>query len=192
MNHGNILWLRHAEVSENRIYNHVSDKALVTKAGLEAAREQLRSIEIDRPRLIFSSPLQRAVQTADLVSNVFSGPLPQTNAVFSEWRPPRLMVDVPPIEEPWFYDAWRSHRLAYPNSTFDHSESVAAFARRAQLALSLASSAAVDGGTIVVVSHKVLIGAVAAIHGGARGASEIFESAKCTSLSNLDWLWLSS
>ncbi len=68
----------------------------------------------------------------------------------------------------------KEQRARNPDSALPGGESLRAFAERALEAATLAHELATDNGPVLVVSHRLLIGAVAALHHGYRHPADIF------------------
>jgi probable phosphoglycerate mutase len=127
-----------------------------------------------QPSLIVPSPLRRARQTASIVARTFGARVAEPIATFAEWRAPLCVLGRTPAQYPPEYVAWREQRTNDVDSALMGGESLRAFAERAAKASAMAHELATQHGPVLVVSHRLLIGAVVAIHRGHRQPAEIF------------------
>ncbi len=130
------------------------------------------------PSLIVSSPLARAAESAQILSRVLGVELAEPNPVFAEWRPPDCVLGLTAAQYPAAYRAWRQRRATETHTSLAGGESLSAFAERAAMALELALNLRDEHGPLVVVSHKLLIGAVRALIGGTPEPAEMFDDAR--------------
>ncbi|WP_298331073.1 histidine phosphatase family protein [Haloactinopolyspora sp.] len=176
-----VLWLRHGTCDDGlcRPGAHARPHSGLTIGGTveaELAADQLR-VRAWRPSLTVSSPLRRARQTAVLVAARLHSRLAEPIATFIEWRAPRCVLGLTASQYPPEYLAWRGQRAANPDSALPGGESLHAFAERAREAAAIADHLATEHGTVLIVSHRLLIGAVAAHHHGHRRPADVFRRA---------------
>lgn len=136
-------------------------------------------ISADHPPLgrIVTSPLRRARQSAAIISAVVGHSTADPLSVFEEWRAPDCVLGLVPADYPRDYQMWRAVRHRYPTSALPGGESLQGFATRAAEANATAHALAKEHGRLLVVSHRVLIGAVVAATIGIRDPAEIFAHA---------------
>jgi probable phosphoglycerate mutase len=130
-----------------------------------------------KPPLVASSPLRRARQTASIVARVLDTQLAPSAEVFAEWRAPHCVLGRTPADYPPEYLTWRTHRDQQPDSALPGGESLRAFADRTAEAAAVARILAAKHGSVLIVSHRLLIGAVAAAHAGHRDPTVVFRVA---------------
>lgn len=183
MNHmaGVVIWMRHGSCADGHPLSkiaHARFDSPLTPNGIQEAYARAYRLRAACPRPVYvtSSPLPRARHTAEIVADVLSVPLRPAEDTFSEWRAPSCVLGLTPAEYPAEYRAWRQVRLSQPDSALPGGESLAAFARRAKRAIDVAGQAE-DASPLLVVSHRLLIGAVAAIRLGHRNPPAIFTHA---------------
>ncbi|CAM2815348.1 Fructose-2,6-bisphosphatase [Saccharomonospora xinjiangensis] len=87
------------------------------------------------------------------------------------------MLGLTPNQYPPDYITWRQQRADNPDSALPGGESLRAFAERALEVSTIAGDLATEHGPVLIVSHRLLIGAVAALHLGYRHAADIFSYA---------------
>jgi broad specificity phosphatase PhoE len=176
-----VLWMRHGTCDDGlrRPRAHARPDSRLTIAGTVEAQltaGQLRAHRW-RPALVASSPLRRAHHTATIVADVLHTGLTEPAAVFTEWRAPHAVLGLTPSQYPPDYLVWREQRTRNPDSALPGGESLRAFAERATLAASTARDLVAENGPMLIVSHRLLIGAVAALHDGVQHPAEVFRYA---------------
>lgn len=173
-----LLWMRHGTCDDGqyRPGAHARPGSPLTVAGI--AEAELTAHELRRrcwrPTLVVSSPLRRSRQTAAVVAGVLGGRLAEPISAFAEWRAPRCVLSRTSSQYPPDYLAWRKRRAHDPDSALPGGESLRAFAERAAEAATIAHDLATENGTVLIVSHRVFIGAIAALHHGYRHPADIF------------------
>lgn len=177
-----VLWMRHGTCDDGfrRPSAHARPGSPLTVAGTVEAELTARELRKHgwQPALIVPSPLRRARQTAAIVADVLATDLAEPLHVFAEWRAPLCVLGRGPDQYPPDYRAWRERRAADSNSSLPGGESLRAFAERARYATTVAYDLAAQHGLTLVVSHRLLIGAVAALHYGYHHPADIFSYAK--------------
>lgn len=117
----------------------------------------------------------RARESAVVVAAVLGLPEVEPEPLVAEWRAPHCVLGLASDEYPAEYQDWRQHRADDIDSALPGGESLRPFAvRAAEAAMVMAGRA--EGRSILVVSHRVLIGAVAALAQGNRQPAVIFAS----------------
>jgi broad specificity phosphatase PhoE len=183
---GQILWIRHGLCRDGlcRPRAHARPDSPLTIRGilqvLAKARE-LRDRDL-RPNLVLTSPLPRALMSAKILAEVLQSPLAAPTSLFAEWRAPDCVLGVDAESYPSEYREWREQRFRNPETALPGGESLTALMRRARSALSLAQEEAGRHGPTLIVSHRVLIGAIAAVTLGVTSPQETFSAASSFSL----------
>ncbi|MGH4014747.1 MAG: histidine phosphatase family protein [Pseudonocardiaceae bacterium] len=172
------LWMRHGNCDDGlcRPGAHAHPGSPLTIAGTVEAELTARELHKHRwqPALIASSPLRRARQTAAIVAGALGTRLAEPISAFAEWRAPHCVLGLAHSQYPPDYLAWREQRAHNPDSALPGGESLRAFAERAAEAATIAGDLATEHGPVLIVSHRLLIGAVAALHHGYRHPADIF------------------
>jgi probable phosphoglycerate mutase len=114
--------------------------------------------------------------SAEILAALLDVPLATPNPLYAEWRAPDCVLGKEPEEYPFEYQTWRTHRLREPDSTLAGGESLRALYERATAASAILGHAG-EGNTALIVSHRVFIGAVAAITAGASCPQDVFQAA---------------
>jgi broad specificity phosphatase PhoE len=172
------LWMRHGTCDDGlcRPGTHARPGSPLTIAGIVEAELTARELHKHRwhPALIASSPLHRARQSAAIVAELLDCHLADPISAFAEWRAPHCVLGLAPRQYPPDYSAWRNQRAHNPDSALPGGESLRTFAERALEATTIAHDLAIKHGPVLIVSHRLLIGAVAALHHGDRHPADIF------------------
>lgn len=172
------LWMRHGTCDDGlcRPGAHARPGSPLTVAGTVEAESTARELHNHcwHPALIASSPLRRARQTAAIVARASDTRLAEPISAFTEWRAPRCVLGLAPSQYPPDYITWRQQRADNPDSALPGGESLRAFTERALEAATIAGDLATEHGPVLIVSHRLLIGAVAALHDGYRHPADIF------------------
>jgi len=172
------LWMRHGTCDDGlcRPGAHARPGSPLTIAGTVEAELTARELHKHRwqPALIASSPLRRARQTAAIVACASDTRLAEPNSAFAEWRAPRCVLGLAPSQYPPDYITWRQQRADNPDSALPGGESLRAFTERVLEAATIADDLATQHGPVLIVSHRLLIGALAAVHRGYRHPADIF------------------
>jgi probable phosphoglycerate mutase len=176
-----VLWMRHGTCADGlrQPDAHAWPDSPLTIAGARevvSAARRLRDYQW-RASLIVSSPLRRARHTAAIAVLILGVPLARTFAAFTEWRAPHCVLGRTAAEYPPAYQLWRQQRTHVPDGALPGGESLAAFADRARYAATVADDLAARQGPILIVSHRLLIGAIAALHYGHQHPADIFDFA---------------
>lgn len=173
-----ILWMRHGTCGDGlcRPRAHARPDSPLTIGGMVEA--ELTAHELHRqhwlPTLVVPSPLRRAQQTAAVVAHTLGVEPADPVDAFAEWRAPYCVLGRAPEQYPPEYQAWREHRVQQPDLALLGGDSLHAFAERAGEALSFARELAAQHARVLIVSHRLLIGAVAAVSLGYRQPADIF------------------
>lgn len=172
------LWMRHGTCNDGlcRPGAHARPGSPLTIAGTVEGEVTARELHKHRwqPALIGSSPLRRARQTATLVAEMLDCRLADPISAFAEWRAPHCVLGLAPGQYPPDYSAWRNQRAYNPDSALPGGESLRAFAERAHEATTIARDLVIEHGPVLIVSHRLLIGAMAALHRGDHHPTDIF------------------
>lgn len=172
------LWMRHGTCDDGLCHPgaHARPNTPLTIAGVVEAELAARELHKYRwqPALIAFSPLRRARQTAAIVADVLGAKLAEPITAFAEWQAPHCVLGRTASEYPPDYLTWRRERGQDPDSALPGGESLRAFAERAAEAAAIAGDLATESGPVLIVSHRLLIGAVAALHRGYRHPADIF------------------
>lgn len=173
-----VLWMRHGNCTDG-VRNpaaHARPGSRISARGLLEVARSARKLRArrDPPVTLASSPLPRARQSAEIATRVLG--LRQTVIIdtFSEWKAPQCVLGLSPNRYPPEYLAWRQQRGTDTATALAGGESLELFAERAQAAATVANSLAMRRGPLLVVSHRLLIGAIAALESNLRDAAEIF------------------
>lgn len=174
-----ILWMRHGTPCDDGLCRpaaHARPDSPLTIGGIVEA--ELTANELHRhrwqPALIVPSPQRRACQTASVVARALSTGMAQPVTAFAEWQAPYCVLGRTPAQYPPEYQSWRVQRAHDPDSALPGGESLRAFANRAGEALAIAHDIAGQNGSVLIVSHRLLIGVIAALSVGYRQPTEIF------------------
>jgi probable phosphoglycerate mutase len=176
-----VVWMRHGTCDDGlcRPGSHARPGSPLTLAGSIEAELTARRLAERRwkPALVATSPLRRAHLTAAIVARALDTQLASPAAVFVEWQAPHCVLGLAPANYPPEYLAWRNQRDHQPHSALPGGESLRAFADRAIEADAVARVLAAKHGPILIVSHRLLIGAVAALRAGHRDPAVAFRLA---------------
>jgi probable phosphoglycerate mutase len=172
------LWMRHGTCDDGlcRPGAHARPGSPLTIAGTVEAELTARELHHHRwqPALIASSSLRRARQTAAIVADALNTRLAEPISALAEWQAPHCVLGLAPSQYPPDYTTWREQRADNPDSALPGGESLRAFAERAFEAATVAHDLATEHGPVLIVSHRLLIGAVTALHHGHRHPADIF------------------
>ncbi|MET7775092.1 histidine phosphatase family protein [Streptomyces mirabilis] len=164
--------MRHGAYEGHRAGYHAPYDAPLTKEG----REQVsRAIPVPQGIIgIVTSPLPRAAQTAETVSRLSGLPILATSGLLAEWRAPSGVIGRTAADYPPAYVAWRKNRLNDPWTGFEDGESLTSLHERAGRAVAyLTALSNTEGGSLLAVSHKLLMGVLTKLTEG----PQAFESA---------------
>ncbi|MCG5462894.1 phosphoglycerate mutase family protein [Micromonospora sp. MED01] len=175
------LWIRHGTSLDGitRPHAHARPDTPLTARGaaqIAATAHTLRDRGA-RPTIVFTSPHPRATTSAQILAALLGVPLADPNPLYAEWRPPDCVLGKGPDEYPLEYQTWRRDRLRDPDSALAGGESLTALYERAMAAAAVLGPA-VEVNDALIVSHRVLIGAVAAIIAGASRPQDVFQAAR--------------
>lgn len=177
-----VTWMRHGTCADgfHRPDAHARPRSLLTRLGArqaERAAQTLRTSEMT-DGVIASSTLLRARSTARIVSELAGLTLAPADSTFDEWRAPTCVLGRSPTQYPDAYVEWRKRRAKDPRSALPGGESLVEFHGRARRALTAAELLAEADTPVVIVSHRLLIGAIAAISAGADDPVAVFDHAR--------------
>lgn len=177
-----LVWMRHGTcrdgLQEPPVHAH-PDSPLTALGRTEAAVAARRIASAHwRPALVVSSPLPRAIATAALVADQVGSTLGKPDRVFAEWAAPYCVRGLGSAQYPPEYRDWQRRRASDPDSALPGGESLRALHQRAVAADTRARELADSWGSVLVVSHKVLIGSVAALDRGISDPGTMFEIAR--------------
>jgi broad specificity phosphatase PhoE len=182
---GVVLWMRHGTSHDGlrRPGAHARPDTPLADIGHAQALAAAGRLRAAGPALVVSSPLRRARATAELLATALPAPLGLAADDLAEWRAPDCVLGLGPENYPPPYRHWRALRIRQPELALPGGESVAEFARRADRARRDVRRLVEDiGGPLVVVSHRVLIGAVAALDAGMIEPGAVFTAATACAL----------
>jgi broad specificity phosphatase PhoE len=178
-----ITWMRHGTCADGRDQPDAHARPASPLTPLGACQAARAAGEIaGRADAVASSALTRARTTARIVADRSGLTLLPADAVFNEWRAPACVLGRTPAQYPDAYKEWRRHRARNPDDALPGGESLTAFRDRALDALQTAEHLARAHSRLVVVSHRLLIGAIAALRSGTYDAAEVFEAARAFTL----------
>lgn len=176
------LWMRHGTCDDGfrRPEAHARPGSPLTIAGAAEAELAARNLHEHhwQPQLIVSSPLRRARQTASIVAGALDTCLAEPISAFAEWQAPHCVLGRTPSQYPPDYITWREQRANKPDSALTGGESLGAFTQRARDAAAIANALTTENGPVLIVSHRLLIGAVAALQRGHQDPGDIFSYAR--------------
>lgn len=206
-----VLWMRHGTSLDGHRQPtaHARPDTPLADLGRDQTRAAADLLRALRPMLVLSSPLPRARATAELLADALPAPLGPALDDLAEWRAPDCVAGLTPDQYPPAYQQWRAQRTDQPDLALPGGESLTAFTARATRARQIvddiasglahdlaravdgdaAPDAAPDGaGTVLVaVCHRVLIGAVAALHRGICDPGAVFTAATAFRLAPARW-----
>lgn len=176
------VWMRHGTCRDgldDPTIHAQPDSPLTALGRVDAAVAARRLASAGwRPALVVSSPLPRAVATATLVASQLGSTLADPDPVFAEWTAPCCVRGRPPAQYPPEYLDWQRLRISDPDSALPGGESLRALHERAVAAVETARQHADRWGSVLVVSHTVLIGCVVALDRGVPDPGTLFEFAR--------------
>jgi probable phosphoglycerate mutase len=149
--------MRHAAYEGHRPGHHAPPDAPLSAEG----RAQIhRALPLPAEiTAIVTSPLLRARQTADLLSNLTGIPIIDTTPLLAEWRAPSIVIGDTRETYPPEYMAWREQRTANPSLACGDGESLIELHERASRCVDrLLRTAEGQSGAVLAVSHKLLLG----------------------------------
>ncbi|PDP89171.1 histidine phosphatase family protein [Glycomyces fuscus] len=147
--------MRHGHYVGHRPGYHAPDDAELSPRG---RREAVVAARVLPPvAAIVSSPLLRALQTAELLAEHSGFPLLEVIPDLREWRSPTAVQGLPPDEFPEDYAQWRVRRTLAPTSRYGNGESLQELSERAACARAQLSTLVDREGSLLVVSHKLFL-----------------------------------
>ncbi|MFG2407225.1 histidine phosphatase family protein [Streptomyces brevispora] len=151
------IWLmRHGAYEGHRPGHHAPHEAALTVEGRDGVR---RSLPLPNGiTAIVTSPIPRARQTASLISHLTGLPIVATSGLLAEWRAPSIVLGRTAETYPPAYRAWRARRLGDPSLRCEDGESLTDLHTRARLCAALLHHTARRHGTLLAVSHTLLLG----------------------------------
>ncbi|MFI7331540.1 histidine phosphatase family protein [Micromonospora aurantiaca (nom. illeg.)] len=175
------LWIRHGTSLDGitRPHAHARPDAPLTARGaaqIAATAHILRDRGV-RPAMVLTSPHPRAATSAQILAALLGVPLAAPDPLYAEWRAPDCVLGKGPDDYPAEYQTWRTDRLRDPDSALAGGESLTALHERARAAAVVLGHPA-GRNTALIVSHRVLIGAVAAITAGLSRPVDVFQAAR--------------
>ncbi|MFJ2958593.1 histidine phosphatase family protein [Streptomyces sp. NPDC087270] len=158
------IWLmRHAAYEGHHPGHHAPPDASLSAEG----RVQVRRAFPLPPSItaIVTSPLLRASETADLLSQLTGIPVIDTTPLLAEWRAPSMVIGHTPDTYPPEYRAWREHRATNPSLACGDGESLAElYDRASRCAEYLAEVCRGRNGDVLALSHNVLLSALTCLN----------------------------
>jgi broad specificity phosphatase PhoE len=178
-----ILWMRHGTCADgqHRPGAHARPASPLTPLGTCQATRAADGITGNADAIV-SSTLIRARSTARIVADRTRLALLPADPVFDEWHAPECVLGLAPPEYPDDYEDWRRRRDSNPDDALPGGESLTAFRDRALSAIQAAERLERAHGRLVIVSHRLLIGAVTALRSGTRDAADVFQAARAFTL----------
>jgi broad specificity phosphatase PhoE len=181
-----VVWMRHGTCTDGHLdpAAHARPDSPLHPLGVDqviAAATALRAAGW-RPALVVTSPLPRAAASAVAAAAVFGLARVSHDPLLREWAAPTCVLGRGPQDYPADYQAWRVNRLTAVDSALPGGESLRQVRDRAAAARAHVAELADQHGTVLVVSHRVLIGCVAAIHAGSTDPTEVFNRARALPL----------
>lgn len=178
----NLAWMRHGACEDGvrRPDAHARPESRLSPRGRRQAARTAKEL-VDSgitDGVVTSSTLVRARSTAQIVADITGLTLLSPNPLFDEWRAPTCVLGRAPAQYPDAYLSWRLLRSTAPETALPGGESLVDFSRRAGDALTQALLLAEQASFAIVVSHRLLIGAVAALHNGGTAPAKTFEHAR--------------
>jgi probable phosphoglycerate mutase len=175
------LWIRHGTCADGllRPGTHARPNSPLTHYGLREIQRAAQHLDHEDwiPQFVVASPLPRALDTARLLADFLGTPPPVTQPVLTEWRAPDCVLGLSPERYPATYRAWRRQRAQRIEAALPGGESLRAFASRARDAQTLAAELADRHGRVLLVSHRLLIGAIAGLHDRCHEPADLFNFA---------------
>ncbi|WP_017534278.1 histidine phosphatase family protein [Nocardiopsis alba] len=161
--------MRHGHYVGHRPGYHAPDDAELSPRG---RREAIVAARILPPvAAIVSSPLPRALQTAELLAQRSGFPLLEPVPDLREWRSPTAVQGLPPDEFPKDYAQWRLRRTLDPTSRYGDGESLQELNERAARARAQLSTFVDREGTLLVVSHTLFLSLLTSVEPAATAFS---------------------
>ncbi|MEW1545707.1 histidine phosphatase family protein [Streptomyces tsukubensis] len=159
------IWLiRHGAYAGHRPGLHAPLGAALTAEGRQQVRRALPLP--DSITAIVTSPIPRAYQTATLISHLTGLPIIATSGLLAEWRAPSIVLGRTPRTYPPAYRTWRTHRLTAPSSRCEDGESLTDLHTRAHHCATFLHHTAQHHGSILAVSHFLLLGVLTRLQEG--------------------------
>lgn len=149
--------MRHAAYEGHRPGHHAPPDVPLSAEGQAAARLAALRLPEDI-QAIATSPLARAVQTAEIISAATGLPIASILPDLQEWRAPTTVLNREQTDYPPGYRAWKRTRTASPDSFFEDGESLRELHTRAVSVLKALWRLADRHGDLLVVSHKLTLG----------------------------------
>lgn len=188
-----IGWMRHgtSQDGEQRPRAHARPDTELSERGRAEAVATAAQLRAQTPSLIIASPLRRTAITAELLADALGVPLVADVGEIVEWRAPDCVLGVAPEEYPPQYRHWRENREQRPRSALPGGESLSQFNERAARAAQVVRGYAerFGPGPVIAVSHKLLIGAIAAHHTGIHEPGAVFTHATSFALAPASVWW---
>lgn len=174
-----IVWMRHGTCADahRRPGAHARPTSPLTLLGAYQASRTAGEIAGSADAVV-SSTLLRARSTARIVADGTGLALLPADPVFDEWHAPTCVLGLTPAQYPDAYKEWKRHRIQNPDDALPGGESLSAFRDRALDAIQSAEQLARAHGRLVIVCHRLLIGAVTALRSGTRDAAGAFDVAR--------------
>jgi broad specificity phosphatase PhoE len=167
------IWLmRHAAYEGHRPGHHAPPDAPLSAEG----RAQILPLPADITAIV-TSPLLRARQTADLLSELTGIPVIDTSPLLAEWRAPSLVIGHTPATYPPEYLTWRERRTSNPSLACGDGESLTELYERTSHCADYLSRAAHNHcGTVLAVSHKLLLSVLTRVGAGPQAYETVTNS----------------
>lgn len=178
----NLAWMRHGTCEDGvrRPDAHARPESRLSPRGQRQAARTAKEL-IDSgitDGVVTSSTLIRARSTAQIFADITGLTLLSPNPLFDEWRAPTCVLGRAPAQYPDAYLDWRLVRSTRPETALPGGESLVDLSRRAGDALTEALLLTEQAPFAIVVSHRLLIGAVVARRNGDTDPAKTFEHAR--------------
>lgn len=177
-----LVWMRHGACNDgiSRPDAHARPESPLSPQGTRQVARTAHALAAAgiTSGAVASSTLLRARTTARIVADIAGLALLEPNSVFDEWRAPTCVLGRTPAQYPDAYIDWRLLRSRRPETSLPGGESLIDFSRRAEDALDEAMRLAEQETYVLIVSHRLLIGAVAALHDGVVDPAQTFDRAR--------------
>lgn len=153
-----IHFIRHAHYIGHMPGYHAPDDAELSSEGRRAAVAATGSLPT--VAVIVSSPLPRALQTAELLAEHSGIPLLNVLPELREWRSPITVQGIPPANFPEDYAVWRARRILDSTSRYGDGESERELTERAERARGRLDVLVAENGPVLAVTHKMFLRAL--------------------------------
>jgi broad specificity phosphatase PhoE len=178
-----VLWMRHGTCDDglHQPPAHAHPDSPLTQLGRVQVAHTARWLTAVgwKPAVIACSPLRRATASAHVLATELGGcPILSPDTLFTEWSTPECVRGKTPAQYPPEYHTWRHLRKTDPTSALPGGESLTELFQRAAQARAHAHDLTARHQRVLIVSHKLLIGTVAALTDHITNPVHAFECAR--------------